>query len=194
MKRRVPSPGDDCPGGCSSILIVVWAKKLLCASCAKTLDDTQITPRILSGVTEPDHSIILFGRESKAPFIIAPTAMAGLVHQGGESRAGSCGTAIWDTLLSCHPVLEWRRRNCRSRFRIWICGCRCIFGRNLDYSEQLLKRAWDAGVQSGRDDRGYPEGFAQGMETCAVAFDMPVSDFLSEASAILHCGPVGFYG
>ena len=59
------------------------------------LDAAEITPRMLVGTDKPDTCVTLFGQRHEAPFIIAPTAMAGLVHRSGEEAlaraAARCG-------------------------------------------------------------------------------------------------------
>ncbi len=48
------------------------------------LDSVRIVPRVLRDMTQQDVSLSLFGRQHAAPFVIAPTAFAGLVRHRGD--------------------------------------------------------------------------------------------------------------
>jgi 4-hydroxymandelate oxidase len=68
-----------------------------------------LTPRMLTGVTEPDLSVELLGHRRAHPVVIAPTAFAGLVHPDAEpgiARAAADAAAIMclSTFASTPPA------------------------------------------------------------------------------------------
>lgn len=50
----------------------------------RTFDALRVVPRILRPVSTPDLSTRIMGRHHDSPFIVAPTALAGLVRHDGE--------------------------------------------------------------------------------------------------------------
>ncbi|WP_119309478.1 alpha-hydroxy-acid oxidizing protein [Cohaesibacter haloalkalitolerans] len=110
------------------------------------LDEAEISPRILSGLVDPDLRTELFGKQLSAPFIIAPTAMAGLVHQGGEvalaKAAQKYGIPFCLSTQSLSSVDEIAAAV--PELDIWM---QIYLWQDLAHSEKMLKRAWDAGVR-----------------------------------------------
>lgn len=112
----------------------------------KALDDTKICPRVLSGIVEPSLSLELFGRTCRAPLIIAPTAMAGLVHRHGEiglaSAAASRGIPFCLSTQSVSGIDEVAAAVPEAD--IWM---QVYLWQDLSLSAKMLKRAWDAGAR-----------------------------------------------
>lgn len=110
------------------------------------LDAAEITPRMLAGDDEPDIRVTLFGQRHEAPFIIAPTAMAGLVHRSGEEAlaraAARCGVPFCLSTQSLSSVEEIARA--APDLSIWM---QIYLWQDLGLSEVLLRQAWDTGVR-----------------------------------------------
>jgi L-lactate dehydrogenase (cytochrome) len=135
------------------------------------LDEAEITPRILSGLVDPDLRTELFGKQLSAPFIIAPTAMAGLVHQGGEvalaKAAQKYGVPFClstqslsgvDEIAAAVPGLD-----------MWM---QIYLWQDLAHSEKMLKRAWDSGVRVAVMTVDTPKGSRKEWNMRS-GFDMP---------------------
>ncbi|MBR0554427.1 alpha-hydroxy-acid oxidizing protein [Ciceribacter sp. L1K23] len=109
------------------------------------LDATQIVPRVLSGAA-PQTDTILFGESFSAPLIIAPTAMAGLVHGGGEEAlaraAAQSSLPFCLSTQSLSSVDEIARA--APDLTIWM---QIYLWADLNFSEAMLRRAWDAGAR-----------------------------------------------
>ena len=109
------------------------------------LDATVIVPRMLSGA-EPQTETELFGVSYRAPLIIAPTAMAGLIHSGGEEAlaraAAKCGLPFCLSTQSLSSVDEIARA--APDINIWM---QVYLWQDLSFSEAMLRRAWDAGAR-----------------------------------------------
>ncbi|MCJ8141019.1 alpha-hydroxy acid oxidase [Falsirhodobacter halotolerans] len=58
------------------------------AALRQGFDAVRIVPRVLRPVAAPDIGTTLMGRRYASPFIIAPTALAGLVRHDGEVKMG----------------------------------------------------------------------------------------------------------
>ncbi|SNY93599.1 L-lactate dehydrogenase (cytochrome) [Cohaesibacter sp. ES.047] len=138
---------------------------------SKSLNETVIVPRILSGLVEPELSTTLFGKRYSAPFIIAPTAMAGLIHQGGEMALARAAKTFGipfclstqslssvDEVAAAVPDLD-----------LWM---QIYLWQDLSYSEQLLKRAWDAGARVAVMTVDTPKGSRKEWNMQS-GFDMP---------------------
>ncbi len=138
---------------------------------SKALDETIIVPRILSGLVEPELTTELFGKRYSAPFIIAPTAMAGLVHQRGEialaRAAKKFGIPICLSTQSLSSVDEVAAAV--PDLDIWM---QIYLWQDLGYSEQLLKRAGDAGVRVAVMTVDTPKGSRKEWNMQS-GFDMP---------------------
>lgn len=110
------------------------------------LDAAQIVPRILCGADAPDTAVELFGERYDTPFIIAPTAMAGLVHLEGEEglarAAASSGAAFCLSTQSLSSISEIARAV--SGIRIWM---QIYLWQDLDHSAAMLRNAWDTGAR-----------------------------------------------
>jgi isopentenyl diphosphate isomerase/L-lactate dehydrogenase-like FMN-dependent dehydrogenase len=63
-------------------------RELALANNASQLQNIQLTPRVLSGVSNPDVSTTLFGKRYSIPAGIAPIGMLGLVRDGAEMTLG----------------------------------------------------------------------------------------------------------
>ena len=110
------------------------------------LDAAEIIPRMLAGADAQDAGVTLFSHQQQAPFIIAPTAMAGLVHRGGEEAlaraAARCGVPFCLSTQSLSSVEEIARA--APDLAIWM---QIYLWQDLSCSEALLTRAWDTGVR-----------------------------------------------
>lgn len=110
------------------------------------LDATLIAPRVLRTQPGRDIGCTLFGAPQQAPFIIAPTAMAGLVHRDGEKllarAAERHGFPICLSTQSLSAVEDLRRA--APRATIWM---QLYLWQDRALSLDLLNRARDAGVQ-----------------------------------------------
>ncbi|MCY0096907.1 alpha-hydroxy acid oxidase [Hoeflea ulvae] len=110
------------------------------------LDAAGITPRMLTGADASDTGVTLFGEQHQAPFIIAPTAMAGLVHRGGEEAlargAARCGVPFCLSTQSLSSVEQIA--GAAPGLDIWM---QIYLWQDLALSEALLSRAWDTGVR-----------------------------------------------
>ncbi|WBU53806.1 alpha-hydroxy acid oxidase [Paracoccus sp. SCSIO 75233] len=108
------------------------------------LDAARIVPRILNGQQTSATTCHLFGRDYAAPFIVAPTAMAGLVHRDGEfglaRAAGAAGIPFSLSTQSISAVDEVARA--APDTDIWM---QLYLWQDMSFSEGLLKRASDAG-------------------------------------------------
>lgn len=155
------------------------------------LNETILVPRVLCGHIDPDLSTELFGKRYSAPFIIAPTAMAGLVHQGGEialARAAQTfgipfclstqSLSSVDEIVSAVPEVD-----------IWM---QIYLWQDLAHSEQMLQRAWDAGARVAVMTVDTPKGSRKEWNMRS-GFDMPfrisprsVSDLAMRPSWLLR--------
>lgn len=110
------------------------------------LDAAKITPRMLTGADAPDIRVTLFGQRHEAPFIIAPTAMAGLVHRSGEEAlaraAAQSGVPFCLSTQSLSSVEEIARA--APDLTVWM---QIYLWQDLTLSETLLRRAWDTGIR-----------------------------------------------
>lgn len=110
------------------------------------LDAAGIVPQVLQGRTGPYTGCTLFGQRYAAPFIIAPTAMAGLVHRQGEAAlaraAGAAGIPFSLSTQSVSGVDEIARA--APETAIWM---QIYLWRELSFTEALLARARNAGVR-----------------------------------------------
>lgn len=77
------------------------------------LDAVQLVPRILSGVSAPDLSATVLGRQRPTPLVIAPTALAGMVADRGETRlaraASRFGIPFTVSTQSVEPIEDIAR-------------------------------------------------------------------------------------
>lgn len=71
-------------------------------------DNRRVVPRVLQPVADPDLSATLFGTRCPSPFVIAPTALAGLVRFDGEvamaRAAGRAGIPFTVATQSSTPI------------------------------------------------------------------------------------------
>nr|WP_319512870.1 alpha-hydroxy acid oxidase [uncultured Cohaesibacter sp.] len=137
----------------------------------EALNETIIVPRVLSGIVEPDLTTELFGRRYSAPFIIAPTAMAGLVHQGGEialaKAAQKFGIPFCLSTQSLSNVDEIAKAV--PELDIWM---QIYLWQDISQSDLMLKRAWDAGARVAVMTVDTPKGSRKEWNMRS-GFDMP---------------------
>lgn len=111
-----------------------------------SLDNTLISPRVLNGIQNPALETTLFGRTYAAPFVIAPTAMAGLVHRHGEPglarAAAQFGIPFCLSTQSLNSADEIRAA--APDVDLWM---QVYLWQDLQQSELMLRRAWDAGAR-----------------------------------------------
>lgn len=60
----------------------------------RSLDAIDLVPRVLTGHASRDLKTTVLGQELSMPLIVAPTALAGLVTHGGETKLARAATAV----------------------------------------------------------------------------------------------------
>lgn len=110
------------------------------------LDATQVAPRVLRSNGNRNVETRLFGRTLSSPFVIAPTAMAGLIQANGEvslaRAAAHAGIPICLSTQSITSVEELRQH--APSADIWM---QLYLWQDRDLSLSLLKRAAEAGSE-----------------------------------------------
>ncbi|WP_199178705.1 alpha-hydroxy acid oxidase [Acidimangrovimonas sediminis] len=112
----------------------------------ESLDAVEIAPRVLVSRTDRDIGCTLFGWQARAPLVIAPTAMAGLVHPDGEIvLARAAARAGIPVALSTQSITSvGRLRAAVPEAEIWM---QLYLWQDLDQSDALIARAAEAGVR-----------------------------------------------
>lgn len=147
------------------------------------LDAAEITPKMLLGADTPDARVTLFGQQLDAPFIIAPTAMAGLVHRGGEEAlaraAARSGVPFCLSTQSLGSVEEIARAV--PDLTIWM---QFYLWQDLDLSEALLQSARRAGVRVAVMTIDTPAGSRKEWNLRS-GFDMPFKPCMRSLSDLV---------
>lgn len=109
------------------------------------IDAVRILPRVLGARRERSTELSLFGRSLNAPIVIAPTAMAGLVHPDGEVALARAATRHGFPLcLSTQSLTSVERLRAKvPDADIWM---QLYVWQDRDLSLQLLERAAGAGA------------------------------------------------
>lgn len=110
-----------------------------------SLEAVEIAPRVLKSDSTRSTECSLYGKSLSAPFIIAPTAMAGLVHYDGEIILGRVaarqGIPVCLSTQSISSIQRLRAEVPESE--IWM---QLYLWNDRELSLELLKRAEDAGT------------------------------------------------
>ena len=137
----------------------------------QSLDDYAIVPRILRSNEGRSIGIRLFGEDYATPFIIAPTAMAGLIRHDGEiAMARAAARHGIPLCLSTQSVTSIDRLT-RSvpEARLWM---QLYLWNDLEASDQLMERAAASGADIMVMTVDTPRGARKAWNTRS-GFDMP---------------------
>lgn len=111
----------------------------------RALDDVQLTPRALVDVAVRDQSISLFGKRQPSPFVIAPTAVAGLVWYDGEVQLAKAAAAHGIPFcVATQSITPIERIAAESGASLWF---QLYVWKNRQRTFHLVERAKEAGAE-----------------------------------------------
>lgn len=106
----------------------------------------RLMPRYLVDVTRRDQSVVLFGRQYRAPFGIGPTGFAGLLRPDAEGLLADAATAAGvPFVLSGASIPSIERAAARARENTW---CHLYPARDEAITMDQVRRARDAGLST----------------------------------------------
>ncbi len=116
------------------------------ASLRERLGAVEIVPRVLRANSARSITCNLFGDICGAPFVIAPTAMAGLIEHDGEIAVARAATRLGIPIcLSTQSVISVERlRDAVPDATVWM---QLYLWEDLDLSAALMRRAEASGVR-----------------------------------------------
>lgn len=108
----------------------------------RALDDIRLTPRTLVDISTRDQSITLFGKRQPSPFVIAPTAVAGLVWHDGEVQLAKAAAAHGIPFcVATQSITSIERIAVESGAALWF---QLYVWKNRQRTFQLIERAREA--------------------------------------------------
>lgn len=110
------------------------------------LDAAEIVPRVLRSDSQRNIACQLFDENCSAPFIVAPTAMAGLIAHNGEIAVARAATRLGiPVCLSTQSVISvGRLRDAVPDANLWM---QLYLWEDLNLSLDLMRRAQSSGVR-----------------------------------------------
>ncbi|GII57109.1 oxidoreductase [Planotetraspora thailandica] len=107
----------------------------------------RIVPRMLSGVTEPDIAVELFGEPMASPVLLGPVGVLTIMHPDGELAVARAAAGLATTMVlstaSGHPMEEVAEANAGGRR--WY---QLYWPKGRDLAESFLERALAAGYRT----------------------------------------------
>ena len=111
----------------------------------RALDNIQLTPRTLVDISTRDQSISLFGKRLPSPFVIAPTAVAGLVWYDGEVQLAKAAAAhCIPFCVATQSITPIERIAAESGASLWF---QLYVWKNRQRTFDLIERAKEAGAE-----------------------------------------------
>jgi len=111
----------------------------------RALDDIHLTPKTLVDISSRDQSISLFGKRRPSPFVIAPTAVAGLVWYDGEVQLAKAAAAYGIPFcVATQSITPIERIAAESGASLWF---QLYVWKNRQRTFQLIERAKEAGAE-----------------------------------------------
>jgi len=111
----------------------------------RALDNIQLTPRTLVDISTRDQSISLFGKRLPSPFVIAPTAVAGLVWYDGEVQLAKAAAAHGIPFcVATQSITPIERIAAESGASLWF---QLYVWKNRQRTFDLIERAKQAGAE-----------------------------------------------
>lgn len=112
----------------------------------RAFDEVRLLPRVLTGVSEPDTRVTLFGRDWALPFAVAPMAYHTLVTPDGElatvRAAGAVGAPV---VVSTFAGRTFEELSAAATVPLWL-QTYCFRDRSV--TRKLIERAEDAGFEA----------------------------------------------